>query len=368
MISPTSLEDTPTPPILGGALFMRRLQIATYGLLLFVLIVYLLDRFRDILQPLFVALFLGFLLHPVHRRLVRHGVRSGFAYGIILTLVMLSVWGVGSMVYADVAQVAEKMPDYRQRYEATIENRIEATVHDLIGSLPFEVPGLKGHFLRDINIDGEQLRSTARDLLGRFGDFSSLVALTFIYLLFLIADKVSFPKRLTLAFGPQKGAYFMGVVESINQAISDYIVVKTLVSALAGFLSYLVLATFGVDFAPTWGILIFVLNYIPYLGSLIAVALPIALSFVQFDEIWKGTVITVLLIGIQQVIGTLVEPRMAGQRLDVSPLLILLSLAFWGVVWGIIGMILAVPLLVIVKIILDNIPETKPIATLISNR
>ena len=77
--------------------------------------------------------------------------------------------------------------------------------------------------------------------------------------------------------------------------------------------------------------------------------------------------VTILLIAIQQVMGTFIEPRMAGRRLQVSPLLILLSLSFWGVLWGIVGMILAVPLLVVIKAILENIPETRPIATLMAN-
>ena len=116
--------------------------------------------------------------------------------------------------------------------------------------------------------------------------------------------------------------------------------------------------------------MIFLLNYIPYLGSLVAVSLPIVLSFVQFPEgeIWKGIAITIALIGVQQIIGTVIEPRMAGQRLDVSPLLILLSLAFWGSVWGIVGMILAVPLLVIVRIVLDNIAEKRSRLRLDFNR
>jgi predicted PurR-regulated permease PerM len=96
--------------------------------------------------------------------------------------------------------------------------------------------------------------------------------------------------------------------------------------------------------------------------------LPIVLSFLQFDDVWKPIVVAIALVGIQQGIGTWLEPRLAGHRLDVSPLLIVLSLAFWWTIWGVPGAILAVPLLVIVKIILDNIPETKPIATLISNR
>jgi predicted PurR-regulated permease PerM len=115
-----------------------------------------------------------------------------------------------------------------------------------------------------------------------------------------------------------------------------------------------------------WSILIFVLNYIPYLGSLLAIALPIALSFLHKEP---GTALAVAigLVGIQLALGNFVEPRMAGRRLGVSPLLILLSLSFWGLVWGIVGMILAVPLLVSIKIVLENIPATRPLATLMSN-
>jgi predicted PurR-regulated permease PerM len=233
--------------------------------------------------------------------------------------------------------------------------------------MPFETPELEKHFLRNL-AKPEQLNAALSAALGRMGDFTTWALMTLVYLVFVIAEKVGFPSRMEQAFGPQQGDRIMIVIDSIILAIGQYIAVKTLVSVLAGLLSYGVLALFDVEFAATWGILIFVLNYIPYLGSLIAVSLPILISFVQFDEIWKGIVIGSLLIGIQQVIGLVVEPRMAGQRLDVSPLLIVLSLAFWGVVWGIIGMILAVPILVTAKIIFDNINETKPIATLISNK
>ena len=158
----------------------------------------------------------------------------------------------------------------------------------------------------------------------------------------------------------------MDVAASINEAIAEYIAVKTFVSIVAGILSMAVLAVFRLDFYVTWGLLIFLLNYIPYLGSLVAVALPIGLAFIQLG-IWQGIVIAGLLVAIQQAIGTFIEPRMAGSKLGVSPLLILLSLSFWGVVWGIPGMILAVPLLVTIKIILFNIPETRPLAVLMSN-
>lgn len=358
-MTPPPPVDTPLP-IVESSIFQQRMRMATYGIIFLAVAIQLLERFRDILQPFFVALFIGFLMHPIHRWLIRRGIPSLLAYGVILVLVNLGAFAIGTMMYANFTEVADELPQY--------EKRLETMIRGMAERLPFPVPGLEGHFLREIHIDPEQFVAASRSALGRFGDFTSWAALTFVYLLFLIAEKVSFPNRLCLAFGEVQGKRILAVVESISQAIGEYIAVKTLVSALAGFLSYAVLWFFDVHFAATWGILIFLFNYIPYLGSLVAVSLPIVLSFVQFDEVWKGVVIAALLIGIQQVIGTLVEPRMAGKRLDVSPLLIVLSLAFWGSVWGVPGAILAVPLLVIVKIVLDNITETRPIATLISNQ
>jgi predicted PurR-regulated permease PerM len=187
-----------------------------------------------------------------------------------------------------------------------------------------------------------------------------------VYLVFLIVEKETFPDRICQAFGEQQGRYVLDVVASINQAIAHYISVKTLVSLLAAVASLCVLLAFDVDFAITWALLIFLLNFIPYLGSLVATALPILLCMVQLG-FWQFVLVSALLIAVQQLVGTFIEPRMTGQRLNVSPLLILLSLAFWGLLWGIVGMILAVPLLVVLKIVLDNIKETRPIATLISN-
>ncbi len=363
-MSPTELSrqqaDAEGPTIIDGSIFIRRVRMAAYSLVLLGVVLYLLVQFRTLLQPLFVALFLGFLMQPIHRWLVRCGMRSLIAYSVIVFLALGIALGIGVMLYANFTEAAPKLPEY--------ERRLEEMIRTGANRLQFDDTHLQGHFLREIEIAPAQLASAARAALGQFNEFTSWAGLTFLYLLFLIAEKVSAPNRLRLALGEQHGAQVLHIVESINQAISQYIAVKTLVSAMAGLLSYVVLAAFEVDFAATWGILIFLLNFIPYLGSFIALLLPIVLSFVQFEEIWRGLAIAPLLIGIQLAIGMVVEPRIAGQRLDVSPLLILLSLAFWFFVWGIVGAILAVPLLVSVKIILDNIPETKPIATLISNR
>jgi AI-2 transport protein TqsA len=357
------LPPEAAPPPLDNAVFLRRLRVTTYSVVLFVLTVYLLEKFREILQPLFVALFINFLMDPIHRWLVRNRIPSLVSYAIILVFVVSLFVGVGWLMFENFSAAADS--DKLLMYE----KKLDTVVRDAVKRVPFIHPldENKG-FLAQISISTDNLVAGTAAMLSRFRDSTTWIFAVLIFLLFLIADKVSIPRRLALAFGERPGAHIMGVVESMSQAIGQYVAVKTLVSALAGILSWLVLSIFDVELATTWGILIFLLNFIPYLGSLIACTLPIVLSFLQFDEPWKPIVIACLLVGIQQGIGAWIEPRIAGQRLDVSPMLIVLSLAFWASIWGIPGAILAVPLLVIVKIILDNIPETRPIATLISNR
>ena len=160
----------------------------------------------------------------------------------------------------------------------------------------------------------------------------------------------------------------MSVVHKINVAVAKYITVKTFVSALIGMLSGFILLMFNVQYALLWGVLTFFANFVPYIGSLFAVAVPIGLSFIQYhDDPQVPIIIAVLLIVSQQLTGSFLEPRLLGERLGISPIMILLSLAFWGYLWGVPGMILSSPLVVSIKIILENIPQTRPIARLISN-
>jgi predicted PurR-regulated permease PerM len=356
------MTEPPRPaPVPEGPPFVRRLLVATLSLLLLVLIIHLLERFRGILQPLFIGLLIAYLILPVHTWLVRRGMRAYLAYAAVLVLVLMALVGTGALAWMNIRDAREQLPGY--------ERRLEAIIRDAVEGLPVQLP--EGSLLRELPFtrlfSTQQLFSALGAALGTFFDFITWLAITFVYLVFLVIERETFPHRIQLAFGEQQGTRVLEVIESINQAIARYLSVKTFVSLLAGLASLVVLLAFQVDFAITWALLIFLFNYIPYLGSLVATALPIVVSFVQLESIGPVVAIAVLLIAIQQAIGTFLEPRLAGHRLDVSPLLILLSLAFWGMLWGIVGMILAVPMLVILKIILENIKETRPIAILISN-
>jgi AI-2 transport protein TqsA len=361
----TSDADRPPLLVIDPDQFQRRLTVATLGLLLAVLLGFVLYVCASILQPLFIAALLVYLVLPLHQRLVRWRVPSPVAYLLIVVCVLVLFWGIGQMAYRNFAELSgERLSVY--------EERLDRLARKVLRGLPFAVPDPDNWRVRnlvtfDVGPDS-RVRNVFRAAVGNFLAFLTATFVVLIYLIFLIAERVSLPGRVARAFGEARAREIMSVVEAINRAVHDYIALKTFVSFLQGVLSFAVLAAFGVEFAVMWGVLIFLFNFIPYIGSLVAVSLPILLSFLQYaEEPWKPLLILLLLLLIQRVVDNFIEPRLTGHKLGLSPLLVLLSLAFWGWLWGVVGMILAVPLTVIVKIILENIRETKPLATLISN-
>ncbi|MCI0684054.1 MAG: AI-2E family transporter [Gemmataceae bacterium] len=351
----TSATLAPAEP----ATFLHRLFIVTLSVLLVVLLMHLARELRDILQPLLIATFIGYLILPAHAWLMGHGFSRWLAIVAFLAGTLLALFILSALVRSNIEEALARLPRYEQRLQQLVDRGLSY--------LPMEKEEAEQWLLDVQRAATTRLTESLRTAVGQFLDFLISMFIVLIYLIFLLAERVGFPRRMRRALGDAPGDRVLGIIATINQAIAQYIAVKTFVSFLAGAASYVVLAAVGVDFAIMWAILIFLFNFIPYLGSLLATALPIVLSFVQFDEAWRGIAVAVLLVAIQQAIGMFIEPKLAGHRLGVSPLLIILSLAFWGLVWGIVGMILAVPLLVTVKIILDNIPETKAVARLMSN-
>lgn len=339
-------------PNYGLSEFSQQLLVVVLGLISLVILIYLLREFAVMLKPLCVAGFVSYLVIPAHLWLVKRGINRPLA-AIALIVIVISIFvGLGFMLYANAETLVEKWPGYEQKWK------------QLTSSLSSSLP----HSFRDLLLIDNKMASTElRSYLGTFFNFFSASAVVMIYLAFLLAERSTLNVRLQNAFGEKRADEIMQIIASISRAITEYIGVKVFISFLGGLGTALILAVFGVDFALTWGTLAFLLNFIPYLGSLLATILPLMLAFVQLDSVWMVLLIAILLIACQQFLGLVVEPRMAGARLGVSPLLIILSLAFWGVVWGIIGMLLAVPLLMVIKIIFENIPATKPVAALMGN-
>jgi predicted PurR-regulated permease PerM len=141
------------------------------------------------------------------------------------------------------------------------------------------------------------------------------------------------------------------------------------ISASTGVAVWLALSVIGVDFSVNWGVLAFVLNFIPYVGSLIASIPPILVALVQFYPDIKPAITTaIVLLAIQMSIGNFLAPKVVGDALNINPIVVLLSLLFWGWLWGGVGAVLAVPIAVVIKITCENVPILRPVAILMESR
>jgi hypothetical protein len=187
------------------------------------------------------------------------------------------------------------------------------------------------------------------------------------FLLFIIFEASLLPGRIERAYPGGASERVSMIRDQIEASVNTYVVVKTGVGFGTGVCAGIVMLVFGIDLWFTWALLTFLLNYVPYIGSLLATIPPLMLGFILLEPSML-LILTVLLLTNQQLWGNVIETRWAGRALDISPVLLLVVTAFSFWVWGIIGMILSIPLVVILKIVLENIDATRPLAILLSER
>ena len=205
-------------------------------------------------------------------------------------------------------------------------------------------------------------------LLSSISNTVSNIFIVLLFLLFIIVGRNQLTAKLPIAFEIANAERIKRIFENIKKQIQAYIIAKTLISLVTAFLFIIVLYSFGIQFAIVWGILTFLLNYIPTVGSIIATLLPLSIAIIQYESygpiIWLGTI----LFTIQTIIGNFIDPKYIGKSINLSPIVVLFALIFWGWLWGIAGMFLSVPIMVIIKIILENIPELRFISVLMSEQ
>lgn len=202
--------------------------------------------------------------------------------------------------------------------------------------------------------------------------FTGLAAdgiLILIYIGFLLFEQGNFQAKLSALVGDEsREKRVRRIIEKVRGDIQKYITIKMFTSALTGILSYIILRTLGVDFPEVWAVLIFMLNFIPTVGSIIATIFPALIALAQSADGFYLSLMVLLLIGALQVgIGNILEPRLMGTSLNLSPVVILFNLALWGYMWGVAGMFLCVPFLIITTIVLSHFPKTRPLAILLSS-
>lgn len=281
-----------------------------------------------------------------------------FLAGICVALLV----GVGLVVVGSVTELSSDMPQLVDRAKRIIDDGSKYAVETLPPWLADAV-----HEMRSGQVEWKSMAEQAVTAFGSSvaGVLSDTV-LVGIYLIFLLLEAGRIPQRIQVAFANDQPDRILGVVGNINEAMASYLRVKAKASLVLAIPAGIVLWTFGVKFTPMWTLLTFLLNFIPYLGSIISAGSPILLAYLQMDSLGRPTMMAVLLVSIHLLSAYVVEPAMTGKAIDLSPIVILLSLAFWGLCWGLTGMLLAVPLTVMLRIVLEHLKLTRPFARLMA--
>lgn len=213
----------------------------------------------------------------------------------------------------------------------------------------------------------EKLSSLLFDITSFSLTLASNIFLVLVFTVFLLLEFRNFSYKIQTSFSENISDRWKEVGINITKSISHYLWVKTIISLITGILIYISLSIIGVPFAKMWGVIGFTLNFIPTIGSALVVILTILMSVVHFFPEYPPIIATVAsMLAIQLVMGQIIDPRMQGKSLDISPFLILVSLVIWGWVWGIPGMFLSVPMTVLLKLIFTKFGPFKSIAKLMS--
>jgi AI-2 transport protein TqsA len=331
-----------------------------HHLLVVVLVVFIgLYYAASFLIPLSVASLIFVLLTAIIDRIARlrpagRALPRWVAQLLGLFVVLLGLGGIVAILANQADEVVASIPRYQERLGQIIAQVVQFAGEDLTSRATTEV--------ENMNLSG-----LVGKLVGSAGSFLSGFVMVLLYIPFMMAERLPMSQKITLAAStPEMASEFGGVLRSISVGLQRYIGTKTLVSLLTGVLSYAVMKPVGLDFAETWGVLTFTLNFIPTIGSAVAVAIPAIVALVQFESLTPFLIIIAGCGAIQFVVGNILEPKLTGKSLNLSPLMVILALTAWTTLWGIAGALLSVPITVCVLIIFANIRDARPWAILMS--
>ncbi|MBN9673498.1 AI-2E family transporter [Roseibium aggregatum] len=331
----------------------------TLSLLLVCLIGWLLVVGRSLLLPFVIALIVWYMINALAHAFRRIPLGAWrLPRFVCFTLSLLTIFAVSTFVLDIVAsnltQLARDAPDY--------QNRLEEVIAEASAMLHLNDPIEIRDFLPESLVP--RMVTAGASLVTTIAGSASLV---FIYVLFLILEQSTFDRKFERLFpDPERARAAFAIRAEINRSTMHYFSIKTAVSVATGVLTSLVLLAIGLPYAALFGFIAFLLNFIPTIGSLIGVIFPSLLAIVYYDTLGPFFAIATGLGLIQFSIGNLIEPRLMGSNLNLSGLVIMLSLAFWGAVWGVVGMVLCVPLTVMIVIVCARFEGSRPIAVLLS--
>jgi AI-2 transport protein TqsA len=326
-----------------------------------VFFIFILKELRLIFIPFFIALFLYFMLNESVHKLKKWKIPKTVIIIGLLLVIFICLFLFGLLIFNGTSSFIDDFPAYSEKITQLFKN--------VLASLKLPLLDVKQYIA---NIDWEksfnpaQITGLVSGTLGNFTNFIGNLLLVLLLLMFMLGEKVPMLTRIAQSLSKERGDELQRIMAAINTRVQHYLFIKTLMSLATAVLAALILLIGRVDFIIFSALLIFFFNYIPTFGSLIGTIFPVLIAFLRYGFCLRLVLITVSLMVMQFVMGNVFEPQVMGRNLNLSPIVILLSLIFWGWLWGVVGMFLAVPITSSLKIIFENIPALKPLAAAMS--
>ena len=338
---------------------MNRIITAAAGLILVWIVGSMLIEGRGLLIPIIMSIFIWHLLNTINsgiQGIPMIGNRLPTWMSMILSLLLVAFFVkiLINIIGDNVTEVIAASPRYQENL-LTIFNNIDQRFH---------IKVLTGF---DNAIKTLSIQNMLLNIYGVFTTLMSSAVIILLYVVFLFVEQHYFTQKMNAMISqPDHRKLVNNIISHIMKDTQTYLGIKTLLSLATATSSWLVMKWVGLDFAEFWALLIFFLNFIPNIGAIIATAFPSVLALIQFQTWWPFLEVTIGIVAIQFVVGNFLEPKLLGKSLNLSPLVILIALAFWGTIWGVLGMFLSVPITVMMMITFAHFSATRPIAVLLS--
>ncbi len=352
-------DDKKITSLMGESENYARVRTTALVIIAFAVVLFLLVQARFMLISLAVAIILFALTSDVIRliarqRIGRFGIPNWLASIVALVLISTALLLLSSILLAQLNTVLMTTISYAERAPSAV-----ASLFRWMGE---DVERAVLNSLSSVEISGY-----VRTVAGQAGSLMQGTVLVILFVGFLFAERIWFDTKMTNFFEDEaQAARATKIITSIIHRVNYYLLVKTVVSLITGAMIYAVARFFDIELALALGILTFILNYIPNIGSIVATGMVALVGYVETGEAQTTALLFLITGAIQFVNGNVIDPWMMGRALRLSSFGIIISLAFWGAVWGIPGMFLSVPIMVMLMVVCSHVPELRKVAVLLS--
>lgn len=314
--------------------------------------------------PLTVAAMLSFVFYPVCNKLKKFHIPWALSIFLCIAVILIMFYFIGTLLISSIRTILSTYPNYEDRFTAIY--KVFANTFRISFD---EDLSLFNNLWNSLNVR-TMVQNLAITFSSSLVSFSKTIFVVILFLVFLLFEFESLKTKISLAFSDeQTNQKIMTIARNTVTEVTHFLSIKFMVSLLTGLIVFLGTFAINMDFPIIWGFLAFILNFIPTFGSIISWSLTTLFAILQFYPAWgKIIFVAVLVLSVNMILGNIIEPRWEGTDLGISPLVILVSLSFWGWMWGFVGMVLAVPLMVIIKIICENIDILRPVAIIMGTK